>query len=403
MFYSHYFKYIRKSIQIVIAAAAVAFIVIIWSAYYQKRSLDRLEAIPADDNGPITIGAIIPLSGDVAAVGLPIRKAAELALSEINQAGGIDGRQLKMEVRDGRCDAREAVNAAETFINIDHVPIIFAGGCSSETLAVAPLAERAKVILFSSAATSPEITTAGEYVFRNAPSDASQGMILAEAAFNRGFKKMGILQERKDYTVGIGNVFQSRFTELGGSTETQIYESDAMDVKKELTSLGDWDMEALLFIVQSPVKADMILNELSNLKLELPLFTNDVALGADRFTDEGRISEVEGLMAADLGVSESNSLYQEFIRRYQEIYQEDVNFPLYAALSYDAIYLLRDAMLERGATPDAIKNYLVNVKNRPGASGVLTIDANGDPTSGHVLKQMIKGSLIEVTVERESL
>ena len=374
-----------------------------WSAYYQRQVVERVEKSVESTVGPITLGAIIPLSGEVAAVGVPIEKAAELAVEEINKAGGINGRQLKLTVRDGRCDAREAVNAAETFISIDHVSVIFAGGCSSETLAVAPLAERARVILFSPSATSPEITNAGEYVFRNAPSDASQGRLLAEAALARGYKKMGILQEQTDYAVGISTVFSARFQELGGTVKVETYRSDAMNVKDELTNLKNSDIEALLFIVQAPAKADLILDQLPEASIQLPLFTNDVALGAGAFIDEAHAADhainIEGLIAADLGVDESNSLYQDFIKKYKDAYGEEAAYPLYAALSYDAIHILSDAIFKAGTNPGAIKSYLEDVKDRRGAAGVLTIDEHGDPISGHVLKQVIKGHLAGITVE----
>lgn len=374
-----------------------------WSAYYQQQVIERVEQPAVSAVGPITLGAIIPLSGEVAAVGVPIERAAKLAVQEINRGGGIGGRLLQLSVRDGRCDAREAVNAAETFISIDHVPIIFAGGCSSETLAVAPLAERARVILFSPSATSPEITNAGEYVFRNAPSDASQGRLLAEAAFARGYKKVGILQEQTDYAVGISTVFGARFQELGGSVKIETYRSDAVDVKDDLVNLKNSDIDALLFVVQAPAKADLILDQLPETAIQPPLFTNDVALGASAFIDEDHAQDhavyIEGLIAADLGVDEGNPLYQEFIKKYKDAYGEEAAFPLYAALSYDAIHILGEALAKVGANPEAIKSYLATVKDRRGVAGVLTLDEHGDPISGHVLKQVIKGQLVGIIAE----
>ncbi|KKU47714.1 hypothetical protein A3H10_03735 [Candidatus Uhrbacteria bacterium RIFCSPLOWO2_12_FULL_46_10] len=395
-------KHIKKSTQIIIAAVAVVFILMIWSAYYQQRAIEGGRQPAVNTAGPIQIGAIIPLSGDVAAVGMPIKKAAELALEEINKSGGINGRQLRLNIRDGRCDAREAVNAAETLITIDHVPIIFTGGCSSETLAVAPLAERSRVILFSPSATSPEITNAGEYVFRNAPSDASQGRLLAEAAFARGYQKVGVLQEQTDYAVGISIIFSARLKELGGSVQVETYRSDAVNVRDELANLKNVGIDALLFVVQSPAKADLILNQLHESEWHLPLLTNDVSLGASSFMDERYADTTEGLIAANLGVNEKNPLYQEFLKKYREAYGEEVTFPLYAALSYDAIYLLRDAILKNGLNPENIRAYLMSVKDRPGAGGTLTFDKNGDPVAGHVLKQIVNGKLVEAEVKPKS-
>ena len=131
----------------------------------------------------------------------------------------------------------------------------------------------------------------------------------------------------------------------------------------------------------------------------MPLLTNDVALGANSLTDEQYAPTTEGLIAAALGGDEKNPLHQEFIKKYRAAYDEEVAFPPYAALSYDAIHLLGEAMLKGGLNPEGIRSYLMAVQGRPGAGGALTFDRNGDPVAGHVLKQVVKSKLVTAEIE----
>ena len=133
----------------------------------------------AGGENTIRIGSVGPLTSDLAYIGENMKAAVELASDEINSAGGIKGKKIEIIYEDGKCDPKEAANAANKLINIDKVTAIIGGLCSSETLAMAPLAEKSKVILLSAGSTNPGITNAGDYIFRNVPSDSFQGVYAA--------------------------------------------------------------------------------------------------------------------------------------------------------------------------------------------------------------------------------
>ena len=141
---------------------------------------------------PIKIGYIGPLTGGVAAYGETEKNVIELALQEINSSGELN-RKLEVIYEDGKCDGKDAATAAQKLINIDKVKIILGGACSAETLAAAPLAEENKVILFSSFASNPSISQAGDYIFRNCFSDADFGKADAEFIVSRGIKRVAAL------------------------------------------------------------------------------------------------------------------------------------------------------------------------------------------------------------------
>ncbi|MEI7480283.1 MAG: ABC transporter substrate-binding protein, partial [bacterium] len=98
-------------------------------------------SIPKVDKSDIKIGFVAPLTGDVASIGQGMKTAAELAVSEINNNGGINGRLIKLITEDGKCDGKEAVTVVNKLIKMDNVTAIVGGACASETVASAPVAE----------------------------------------------------------------------------------------------------------------------------------------------------------------------------------------------------------------------------------------------------------------------
>src|SRR3989338_266462 len=163
------------------------------------------------------IGVMLPLTGDGAAYGLPIQKALKIAFDEINAKGGVNGAKLDPIYEDSKCNPKDGNAAAQKLINVDKVKVIIGGACSGETLGASPLTESNKVILISPSATSPDVTNAGDFVFRVAPSDAYAGTVAAEYAYNElNARKAAIIAETTDYTQGLARVFREQFTKLGG-------------------------------------------------------------------------------------------------------------------------------------------------------------------------------------------
>jgi branched-chain amino acid transport system substrate-binding protein len=164
------------------------------------------------DTTPIKIGWLGPLTGDVSSVGTADKQAGEIAVKEINDAGGINGRPLEVVYEDGFCDSKTASNAGNKLINIDKVVAIIGGFCSGETLAVAPTAEQNKVVMISPASTAPSISTAGDYIFRDVPSDSYQGKHAANFVYNTlGKRKAAVLYASVDYTQGLADVFSDEY------------------------------------------------------------------------------------------------------------------------------------------------------------------------------------------------
>lgn len=351
---------------------------------------------PADQKSEtIKIGAIFPLTGDGAGYGVPLQKVANIAIDKINSEGGVNGQKLEFLWEDGKCDGKSSAAAAQKLINVDKVKIILGAVCSSETLGIAPIAQQAKVVVLSPASTSPDITTAGDFIFRNYPSDSAQGQIIAHVASEKGFKKIGILTEQQDYPLGIEKGIVENFEKAGGTVIKESFLGTDTDVKIQLSKLLKSDIEAVFINPQTVAKADLVLKQLKDLgKKDLQLMVNDVVIGYQEGL-KNYPDLLEGSIGAEPSFDPTNSKFQYLSTKYKEQNNnEQPPFSTYSAASYDAVYLIAEGIKAVGYDAAAFKEWLYKVKDWQGALGKLTIDSNGDPLPSHVAKQVKEGKVV---------
>lgn len=341
---------------------------------------------------PVRIGFIGPLTGDVASIGENLKVALEIARDEINKAGGIKGRPLEIIFEDGQCNPKMAVNAANKLINIDKVPIIIGGLCSSETLAVAPLAEKAKVILFSAASTNPKIADAGDYVFRNVPSDTFQGVFAAEYVKNNmKLNKVAILKCLSDYCVGVSDVFKTKFQELGGAiVAEESFLQDAKDLRSQLTKIKAANPELVYFVGYTE-------GSIIGLKQAKELGINATFFGADSWSDPKIWQEVGKIGDGALYVEPANKNLPEAFITEMNRRTGGKEIITYAPRAYDALKLLASLMIEKGVDATAIKDALYTVRNYQGIADNYTFDNKGELVGAtYVVKRIQDGKAVEV-------
>ena len=344
----------------------------------------------------IYIGSIMPLSGDVAAYGIPLQKAVELAETEINRDGGINNKRLNMIFEDSMCSGKDALNATKKLIEIDNVKVIIGGICSSETLTAAPYTEEKKVILFSPGSTSPDVTNAGDYVFRNAPSDAFGGKIIAETAIKNNHKNIAIIYQNNDYGNALYNVFKNRYNQLGGNIiATEKYTLNEKDFTTYTTKLIAKNPDAIYIIPETGETLGLILKNLRTYNYNKTIYSNDMVTSEDVIKTYKK--EAEGVIFTQPVYNENNPKTKEFITKMKSTYGEEIfsTAPsFYLALAYDATYLLKDAIDKCKEDTSCIKKELYAVKDWQGAYGKLTIDGKGDPIIDFSLKEIRNGEVI---------
>jgi len=335
----------------------------------------------------IKIGAILPLTGDAAQWGIPPLRGAELAVQEINSSNFLNSK-ISLIVEDGKCDPKEGVSAFNKLVSINKVRLIMGEVCSSVTLAIAPIAEKNKILLISPASTNPKISEAGDYIFRVIPSDALRGKVFAEYVFNKGYRKVGIIYINNEGGKGNRDSFKKRFEELGGQIVIEErYEPGATDMRTQLTKIKNVYPEVVM-VVSYPSDTPILMKQAKELGLNTPLYFQTEAVEDPNVLREAG-NAAEGVIYI-LPAPAEGEKPNEFIQRYEKAYGKKPE--LFAAEAYDIIWLIANAIKETGKTdPTSIKDYLYTVKDYPGASGVITFDKNGDVLKPMAIKTIKNG------------
>lgn len=326
---------------------------------------------------PIKIGFIGPLTGDGATYGMDEKNAITLAVEEINNADGIKGRKLEIIYEDGKCSGKDAATAAQKLINVDKVKIILGGACSGETLSAAPITEQNKVILFSTLSTSPDITKAGDYIFRNSPSDLDVAKGYAQFIVNKaGYKNIAIISENTDYAGSVRKVFNEEINQLNGKiVADEVFKQGERDFRTNITRIKSSNPEAIFINPQSGVTGGLALKQIRDLGVKAPIFSVFVFGGKDALEAAG--SAAEGLIYFDvvgLATGKGKSFADKFIARFGKIGGNDYD----TGARYDSVFIIANALKKCSENTECIKNYLYDMDWYDGTIGKYKFDANGD-------------------------
>jgi len=351
----------NKTIKIILGIVVLAIIVILVVVFYKPAPKEAIK-----------IGFIGPLSGGAAIAGENELNAINLALEDLGNK--IAGREVKIIVEDGKCDGKDAATAIQKLINIDGVKIILGGICSAETLGAAPIAESNKVILFSAFSSSPDITHAGDYIFRNDPSDADWGDIAKE--MKEG--KIAMISENSDYSMGIRKLVKTGLEELGKEVVAdEVYSPGEKDFRTYVTKIKATNPQAI-FINPSTqtTAAGMIAKEIREFGLNVVLYGNFQLGGADSLAVAKEAAEGAIIFDAPI-VDPGNKKGIDFISKYKERYGVPYS-EWEVAARYDTVFIIAKAIEKCGEKTDCIKDHLYSMSPYRGAVGDYKFDENGD-------------------------
>ncbi len=340
------------------------------------------------EEGVIKIGAILPLTGDLAKYGEGVKNAINMAIEDLEL---VEKSTLIIE-DDHSCVPADSVSAAHKLIDVDKVDVIIGPLCSSAALSVVPVAEENRTILISPSATSPSITTAGDYIFRTIISDKLKSIKVAEFAYNKGYRKAGLLHNiANDSFVQQREDVRETFTSLGGEIVVEeSFQTQETDFRSQLTKIKNSDAE-IIFFAAWPKEIALFLRQTKEMGINL-LF-----ISADAVTEDPDVIEVgeeaaEGLLYA-FHTTPQNKEYTGFIARYKEEFGEEP--PAYCAEAYDAVILGIKAIEESDGTKEDIKNKLYQIgRDYIGASGEITFDENGDVSKPFIIKTVKNGQFV---------
>lgn len=337
------------------------------------------------DQNVIKVGEFGSLTGSEATFGISTHEGIILAVNEVNEQGGINGKKIKVITVDDQGKPEEAAAAVTKLITSDKVVALLGEVASSRSLAGAPIAQRYQVPMLSPSSTNPKVTQVGDYIFRTCFIDPFQGKVMANFAYNTlKVRKAAILRDVKsDYSVGLSEFFTKTFEELGGKVASDLsYTGGDVDFKAQLTAIRAKKVDGI-FIPGYYTEVGLIARQARELGLKMPL------LGGDGWDSE-RLSEIGGAALensyfSNHYTSESKEpRVTEFVEKFKKAYSKVPDG--LAAMGYDATLVLIDALKRtKNQTSHEIRDALAQTKNFQAVSGVISLNENRDAEKAAVV------------------
>ena len=374
-------------------AASAAAVMALSLAGCSGGSMDDSSSSSAKASGDsITIGTVTTNSGTAAAYGEAEVKGFELAVSEINAKGGINGKKVKLESMDDKGDATEASNAYNKLAGDSNVLAVAGPTISATTAAVAPLADQSKLVTIAPAATSDSIET-GNYLFRTCFKDSYQGEVAARfAAENLKVKKVAVLYGTGDpYSSGVGEAFAKAAEKLGLEVVDKESSSSADDTEysAQLQKIQASGAELLYAPYYYSVAGPYIIPQARSVGFEGYVMGPDGYDGLKLTGDKSQYNKTYYTThySAD---DNTNTKVQDFIKSYKSKNNAEPN--TFAALGYDTIYMIKQAIEKAGenATREDVRNAVAGM-TFDGVTGKFTMDKSGSPTKSVTVLEMKDG------------
>ncbi len=346
---------------------------------------------PGKFQGVIKIGEFASLTGKEAAFGISSHNGTQLAIDELNAAGGVLGKELKLLTEDDQSKAGEPATVVRKLITRENVVAILGEVASSRSLEAAPICQQNKIPMISPSSTNPRVTEIGDYIFRVCFIDPFQGTVMANFAKNSlKAKSVAILTDVKaDYSMGLAKFFKERFVADGGKVlAEQSYSGGDKDFKAQLTSIKASNPDGL-FIPGYYTDVGLILSQAKELGIQFPMF------GGDGW-ESTKLIEISGAAAEGMFFSThyspelESAVAKTFVQKYQARYKEEPD--AMAALGYDSAFILVEAIRKAGSTEGSkIRDVLASTKDFMGVTGKTTIDAQRNVSKPAVILTIKQG------------
>ncbi len=332
----------------------------------------------SDDDEPYRIGVMESLTGPGETYGTVANQAKQLAVDEINAAGGVNGRMIELVVEDSKCGAQDAITAYNKLTDVDGVKIILGTSCSGAMLGAAPLAESDGVVLFSGLATNPDIATAGDYIFRTSMSDAQLGVDTGNLMWADGIRNVATMTELTDYAEGVRRTTAAQFEKRGGQIiGEERYASDVTDFRTQLTKLLTADPDAIHIAAQSEFSGGTVVKQLRELGYDGPVYGEVVVVGATALEIAG--DSANGVKAVVADLDPGNSKAKQVITNFKEKY-DYITLAWYIGSAYDDVYITAECLkqTEDDQDADGFRDCLYDITWSGAIGSNYSFDANGE-------------------------
>lgn len=347
----------------------------------------------------IKIGANFELTGNVANYGSATLDGLKLAIKEVNDAGGVNGKKITIVDADNKSEASEAVNAATKLISDDKVKVVVGPAVTANVIAESQVATDDKIPVVAPDATSPEVTVENgqvkPYIFRSCFIDPQQGTVMAKFATENLKAKTAVIyvDNSTDYSKSLGKVFKEKFEAAGGKVlDQQAFVAKDQDFKATLTTLKAANAD-VIFVPAYYEEVGKIVKQARELGITCPI------LGTDGW-DDSKVADIAGADALNntffsTHYSDKDDSVKGFVEAFKQEYGHMPN--VFAALGYDAGKMIVDAIKRAGSDdPEKIRQALEETKDLQVGTGTITMDKNHNPIKQAVILENKNGDRVMV-------
>ncbi len=338
----------------------------------------------------IKIGAVLPMSGGIATFGQENANGIKLAMTKLKS------KNFDLLIEDDKSEAIEATNAIRKLINVDKVSLVIGEVTSSNTLAMGPIAQEAKIPLFSPAATNAKVTMVGNFVSRACFTDDFQGVVMARFAVNNLKKKNGLIliDNSSDYSKGLAKSFLDEFLKIGGkivSKEELTYVQKDMDFQSLLRKIKRANPD-VIFLPGYYAEVGLIIKQARALGITAPFLGGDGWDSPDLFKIGGPAMK-GNYISSHFAPDDKDPKVQAFVKDYEKAYGQKPG--AMAALGYDSLGIVADSLARaKSSKPADINAALLATKNYNGVTGSITIDENRNSKKAAVVLEATETGFI---------
>ncbi len=330
---------------------------------------------------PIKVGAIFAVTGPAAFLGAPEARTAEAFVENLNKAGGINGRQIQLIVKDSAATPAQAISLAKQLIDEEKVLAIIGPSTSGETMGIKNICQEGKTILLSCAAAEDIVNPMASYVFKTPQKDSDAVRRIYETMKELGISKIGVVASNDGFGVAGGKQLAALAGEYGMTIATsEVYDKAETDLTGILTKVKGANVQAVVNWSIVPAQS-LVAKNMKQIGLNVPLFQSHgfgnikyVIAGGE--AAEGTIFPCGRLLIAESlpGSNPQKRVLTSYKRDYEKQYKEDAS--TFGGHAYDALLILTEAIKKAGSTePEAVRAAIEGIKGLAGTGGIFNFTA----------------------------
>jgi branched-chain amino acid transport system substrate-binding protein len=328
----------------------------------------------------IKVGAIFAVTGPASFLGAPESKTVNMLVDEINDQGGVGGKQLEVIIKDSGGNPEKAISFAKQLIEEEKVFAILGPSTSGETMKIKSICEKGKTILLSCAAAEVIVDPVAKYVFKTPQKDSHAVMRIYETMKKMGISRIGVISGN----TGFGNAGKAQLEKIAPQYGikiliSEVYDKAATDLTGVLTKLKARNVQAVVNWSIVPAQS-IVAKNMKQLNMNVPLFQSH-GFGNIKYAKaagqagEGIIFPCGRLLVADVlpDGHKQKSLLVKYKNEYESRFKEDVS--TFGGHAWDALMILVEAIKVAGADREKVRDAIENLKGFVGTAGIFNFSA----------------------------